>query len=42
LEAHSGGVEAYPVIMEAHPGAMQAFPVDVEPWRKINYIGISS
>jgi hypothetical protein len=42
LEAHSGGVEAYPVKMEAHPGAMQAFPVDVEPWRKINYIGISS
>jgi hypothetical protein len=35
-------VEAYPVIMKAHPGAMQAFPVDVEPWRKINYIGISS
>jgi hypothetical protein len=42
LEAHSGGVEAYPVKMEAHPGAMQAFPVDMEPWRKINYIGISS
>jgi hypothetical protein len=28
LEAHSGIVEAYPVIIEAHSGALKVFPVE--------------